>query len=126
MRSPARVEDRVSIVDMCTPVLALRNLEVDPVQTAVPLLDLHQLFPIDAPLPTVDLPSPSLEQNRQYRETVMCSPMQPEQELSQLRRRPVRSRCACTEVRLCVVQTELCLSVDEKKEEKTNTGTERC
>ena len=31
--------------------------------------------------------------------------------------RPVRSRCACTEVRLCIVQLELCLSVEMLKEE---------
>ena len=46
---PARVEDRVSIVGMCTPVLALRNLEVGPVQTVVPLLCPHQFFPIVLP-----------------------------------------------------------------------------
>ena len=49
MRLPARVEDRVSIVGMCTPVLALRNLEVGPVQTVVPLLCPHQFFPIVLP-----------------------------------------------------------------------------
>ena len=83
MRLPARVEDRVSIVGMCTPVLALRNLEVGPVQTVVPLLCPHQFFPIvlpwfrptrRAPLPTVDLPSQDLVQKRQYRDTVTCLP----------------------------------------------------
>ena len=49
MKSLARVEDRVSIVYMCTPVLVLRNLEVDPVQTAVPLLSPHQFFPFVFP-----------------------------------------------------------------------------
>ena len=49
MRSPAKVEGRVSIVGVCTPVLALRNLEVDPVETVVPLLCPHQLFPIVLP-----------------------------------------------------------------------------
>ena len=44
-----RVEDRVSIVCMCTPMLALRSSEVNPVQTAVPLLSPHQLFPIVLP-----------------------------------------------------------------------------
>ena len=74
MMSPARVEDLASIVCMCKPVLALRNLEVDPVQTVGPLLCRHRFFPIDAPLPTVDLLSPSLAQNRQYRVTVTCLP----------------------------------------------------
>ena len=45
-----------------------------------------------APLPTVDLPSPSLAQNRQYRETVTCSPMQPEQEIVTV----VKVRIICT------------------------------
>ena len=44
-KDPARVEDRVSIVGMCTTVWALRNMEVDPVQTAVPLQCPHQFFP---------------------------------------------------------------------------------
>ena len=34
--------------------------------------------------------------------------------------KPVRSRNACTEVRLCPCTTELCLSVDKLKEEKKN------
>ena len=34
--------------------------------------------------------------------------------------RPVRSRCACTEVRLCVEKTELCLSLNKLKEEGKN------
>ena len=38
MRLRARVEDRVSIVGMCTPVLGLKNLEVGLVQTVVPLV----------------------------------------------------------------------------------------
>ena len=37
MRLLARVEDRVSIVGMCTPVVVLKNLEVAPVQTVGPL-----------------------------------------------------------------------------------------
>ena len=36
--SPAKVEGRTSIVGWCTPELVLRNSEVDPVQTVVPLL----------------------------------------------------------------------------------------
>ena len=94
MRSPAKVEDRVSIVDKCTPVSALRNLEVGLVQTVVPLPCPHQLVPIAphgfvprrAPLPTVGLPSQSLAQNRQYRDTVTCLPTPAGQELSRLRR----------------------------------------
>ena len=49
MTLPARVEDLASIVDTCKLVLALRNLEVDPVQTLGPLLYLHQLFSILLP-----------------------------------------------------------------------------
>ena len=86
MLLPVRVEDRVSIVGMCTPVLGLKNLEVGPVQTLGPLLYLHQLFPTLLPWfrPTlgsatscgssVDPPSQNLSQNRQYRNTVTCLP----------------------------------------------------
>ena len=81
-RLPATVEDHVSIVDKCTPVSALRNLEVGPVQTVVPLPCPHQLVPIAppwfvprrAPLPTVDLPSQNLSLNQQDRDTATYSP----------------------------------------------------
>ena len=88
MRLPARVEDRVSIVDMCTPMLALRNLEADPVQTVVPLVCPHHLFPIVLPwfrptpeTPAVDLPSQSLAQYQQFRDTVTCLPTHTEQKI---------------------------------------------
>ena len=61
MRLPARVEDRVSIVGTCTPVLGLRNLEVvcpNRGPTACVLIDsfplsCHGFVPRRAPPPTV-------------------------------------------------------------------------
>ena len=49
MMSPAKVEGRASIVGRCTPELVLRNPEVDPVQTVVPLLCPRQPCPIASP-----------------------------------------------------------------------------
>ena len=47
MMLPARVEDRVPIVG--ERLLVLKNLEVGPVQTVVPLWCPHRLFPIVLP-----------------------------------------------------------------------------
>ena len=41
---------------------------------------------VDEMIPDVDLPSQSLAQNRQYRDTVTCLPTHTEQNLSRLRR----------------------------------------
>ena len=83
MRSPARVEDRVAIVGMCTTMLA----QVGP-----------GFVPRRAPLPTVDLPSQNLVQNRQYRDTVTCIPAHTEQGFANIAE--VRIICATNDDRM--------------------------
>ena len=83
---------RVSIVGTCGPVLALRNLEVDPAKwwshccvliNSFPF-SCHGFVPRRAPLPTVGLPSQNLVQNQQYRDAVTCLPAHTEQRFAKV------------------------------------------